>query len=846
MDEDKPRHIIPFPKPCRIVRFKVDKDNAQVMIPQVYSASSPATQGPSESDTSPPRTPTPAMNCGESSGRVSSNNDLTKALNRSGHHSDHADASERGTHRDSRDHHADGLVDRIQFSTVDDPSAISTQPTQDSNDEAERWNKRKAVLPKEQNDVTSQTAILSHEDRNTILADRKAVWIDEDHDGMDGTDDAAEELLLLSQELVLLEAKKGNRFWKATDEARYQETMQRIKMLETAKPKSDFTPNEDDSRARAAAQILMPLTLDGFHALSSAKGSNAKSKKTKMENSRKRKAAERSVPGTGPGPAQKKQRVAKSAVNPSKSKTSSAAPIPNLLKLNGNGEDKISKETLKDLPSISKAPAHVKTQLQQIQACAMKRPGVDKDTITAHIRLLVSMTKIFRHQVQPRASEVKEDEKTLDDYRWDVKGMKNPLYHHQLVAAAFMVGMERNMDETRNGSGLLFDHMGYGKTIEALSLIVSNRPDASTSEENGERLTVVVCPTNVGRQWVGEIENHCCGLKAALWCETLEATKDAIFGFDVLVVTYERLREIYKKGVANPKRKSVLFQAKLHRLILDEIHEIKSPKADSVTFRACIALTAKHYWGLSGTPTPNGIEELYPYLLFIRHPDITTLSKFKACFVGGKGRYALSREERNSNLTEQLGAYILLRTPKHKFLGEALVNLPEAHEIYKTVQLGKEERIIYKKIDSDMKAYITKKAGKRVRKRATKNNDKKIDKLTWANLWESALRFRQCVASPLLLENLVKDGIWTRGQVQAMKAQALSEGCSETPFIDMIDRWIDEPSDSFSQKIADAQRLLKTYECPSCRNSALPEKDPQQASVSSTQVLARSQILQSC
>lgn len=673
--------------------------------------------------------------------------------------------------------------------------------------------------------MSSQTAAIPLEGRDTTMGDRNDTRTDENHDGMDGTDNAGEELKFLREELALLEARKtktADRFWRAADEARLQEMMQRIKELEVIH-QSESTPSEEESCARAAAHSLMPLALDSF--LSSEKGINTK-------NPSKRKTAEMDdVKCTSSDPGvRKKRRVAKTAVKPSKSssKTGTPASISSLWKLNGNGD---SKEETKSWPAPSKAPQHLKLHLYEVRDCALKRPGVDKDTVMAHVRGLALMTKILSQQLEPWKSEGKDsDEITLDDLRWTLKGMTHALYNHQAIAVAMMTNIEcsTSTNEPHSRSGLLFDYMGYGKTIEAIALIKSNPPDNNTTEENGGRLTVVVCPASVGLQWVKEIENHCPRLRAALWCEGLQVSKGTIFGLDVLVVSYERLRELHKKNVRDSTKGSPLFQAVLYRLVLDEIHEIKSPKADSVTFKACMALNAKHYWGLSGTPTPNGIKELFPYLLFIRHPKIKSLAEFKHHFLGGKGDLALSREKRNANLTELLTPYVLHRTPKHQLLGEALVNLPETHSSYKKIQLGKEERIIYEKIASEIKAYMTKKAGKRCNKRPKKTKESKDN---WA-LYESALRVRQCVSSPLLLENLVKDGIWTLEQVQEMKEEALSEGCSETPFIDMIRRWIEKPSDAISQEMAIAQSLLEKHQCPGCKRSPGEKKDEQQASVS--------------
>lgn len=806
MEVDAPCGINQITTPSCVLVFKVNKEKARALIPNIYFEASPVmlpTSKFSQFDTT-----VPMEHCDEIAHRSPSPNWHFKSLDQDkNHHS--------GIHNSKQmfDLHSDS-AQCVSLENRDTPSqhfrtiSISRgyigadETTNHHNAGPESCDKIWASSPQKTHLVQgsmSQAFAPRHEEAKHVFNDRDITIVSREGPDVHPELNGIENKLLLGHEI-----HDRSQMMNATGIPK--EATQRNGQLEVVKLQDHSS--EDEGRAAAASQKLLPLSMEAFEAL--------RNKKATITS--KRDAGESNASNDEQGPIQKKRKTIK-IVRKTHAKASVTNPLPNLLKFTSNGNKKITKDVLKDLPTICRAPAHVKQHLQDIQACALKSASTDKDTMKAHIGMLVSMTKVLSKRVSPWISSG-SDEKTLDDYRWKLRGIRSPIYHHQLVAAAIMVSMEARTDDSHSRSGLLCDHMGYGKTVEALSLIMSRPPGEDSNEGNGEKLTLVVCPTSVGQQWVDEIKKHCVGVKSALWGDNL--SREAIFGLDVLVVSYERLRHIYKK-----KPKSALYQGKLYRVILDEIHEIKSPKASSVTFKSCMALDAKHHWGLTGTPTPNGMKELYPYLLFIRHPTIATMADFRSSFVRKSNRKALPLQEKNLNLTQMLGAYILLRTPKHCFLGEALVDLPEAQEIYEHIDLGKEERIIYDMIESHIKDHMEKKTAKNM---AVKAKDKK--KATWTTLYESLLRFRQCVASPLLLENLMKDKIWTRKQAKEMKKRAIAEGCGKTPFIDMIERWIAEPNNPRSQEMVDFSRMYIKYRCPGCENPALQDREPHQAGVS--------------
>lgn len=621
--------------------------------------------------------------------------------------------------------------------------------------------------------------------------------------------------------------------------------------------------DEDISRARFASQDIMPFFVNDFP--QTAKGRNKSSSKAKKARHGKRKATEGSSAGSGlePGlaPDHKKPRVSKTATKSAKT-TADILGKMNFEQLNGTQNRQSDKKFLEDLPPVETAPAHTVKYLKKIEEAALQKPGVDEDEVRSHVRALGVMTRTLTGLLSPSESE--DDEKTIGSYKWSITGMAHPVYHHQLVGAATMVAIEK--DKTGLQSGLLFDHMGYGKTIETLALVVANPPLDKTSKSTGSWPTLVVCPKSARLQWKQQTKEHCPRLKVALWETEPETETEEAFGADVLIASYTQVLSEYKKSTTpaggKAKRKpikSALFKAKFHRLVLDEIHEIKS--LASQRFTACMDLSARHYWGLTGTPTPNNITELLAYLQFIRHREITSRKEFNEAFIGGKGcgTGKLSMNERNLSLNRHLGPHMIRRTPNHCFLGTALVELPNSHANIREVVLGEEENLIYRSICDIIKAYITEKAARRAAEKAAKHaakqtnnqaDDQKDDQpddqedkskaLGWTLLNETALRLRQCVASPLLLETVVKDGLWTHQEITDMKAKACGLGCDETPFIDMIERWINEPKNVHyrqhmnQQEIAKAQELLSQNTCPICSKTIYQQEEPHQAAVSST------------
>jgi DNA repair protein RAD16 len=183
----------------------------------------------------------------------------------------------------------------------------------------------------------------------------------------------------------------------------------------------------------------------------------------------------------------------------------------------------------------------------------------------------------------------------------------------QLEGLNWMIEQE----QTKYKGGLLGDEMGMGKTIQAVSLIMSDYP--------AEHPTLVVVPPVALVQWSNEINDYTNGkLKVFIYHgpKAKLQTIKSLNKFNVIMTTYSGLESMFRKEQKGWVRKdhivkedSILHTMHFHRIILDEAHSIKSRVSN--TSKACFALQSDYRWCLSGTPLQNRIGELFSLLRFI-------------------------------------------------------------------------------------------------------------------------------------------------------------------------------------------------------------------------------------
>ncbi|KAJ4349000.1 DNA repair protein rad16 [Ascochyta clinopodiicola] len=185
----------------------------------------------------------------------------------------------------------------------------------------------------------------------------------------------------------------------------------------------------------------------------------------------------------------------------------------------------------------------------------------------------------------------------------------------QLEGLSWMIRQE----QTHYRGGLLGDEMGMGKTIQAVSLIMSDYPAKAP--------TLVCVPPVALMQWSNEIREYTENKLNVLVYHGTNAkckkmTVKDLKKFDVIMVSYNSLESLHRKetkgwsrGEDIIKEASPLHAIHFHRLILDEAHSIKS--RNTGVAKACFALTGTYKWCLSGTPVQNRIGEFFSLLRFL-------------------------------------------------------------------------------------------------------------------------------------------------------------------------------------------------------------------------------------
>lgn len=294
--------------------------------------------------------------------------------------------------------------------------------------------------------------------------------------------------------------------------------------------------------------------------------------------------------------------------------------------------------------------------------------------------------------------------------------------YYSNIATSFSV----KQPPTLASGGILADDMGLGKTLQTISLIVA---DPHKSKEP----TLIICPLSVMSNWSGQAASH---VKKKHQLRHLiyhgqgnkGLTPEQFQEYDLVVTTYQTMtQELFPCGKDIPESvpaRTGLFSIKWRRIVLDEGHSVRNPKAKMSI--AASTLMAQSRWVLTGTPIVNSLKDLYSHIKFLRMSG--GLHEFDI-FNGTLIRPLKNNEPHARMLLQALMSTLCLRRMKDmKFID---LKLPELTWHKYPIKLLTHEQERYDAFKSEAKGLLE------------TAKSKKADGSTMTDLLEVLLRLRQ-------------------------------------------------------------------------------------------------------
>jgi SWI/SNF-related matrix-associated actin-dependent regulator of chromatin subfamily A3 len=246
--------------------------------------------------------------------------------------------------------------------------------------------------------------------------------------------------------------------------------------------------------------------------------------------------------------------------------------------------------------------------------------------------------------------------------------------------------------------------MGLGKTIQTISLIMADRelgrkaPDACNA-------TLILAPVSVMSNWSTQMKKHVKpdqALRIMFWHGTRKQliTPKEIENYDVVISTYDSVSsEWYSQKSTQLPRKSGVYSIKWRRIILDEGHSIRNPKAKRTI--AVTNLMAQSRWALTGTPIINNLKDLYSLIRFLRlSGGLDSLEVFHGAIM----RPVLQGDPQGNRALQLLMSGICLRRKKEMAFID--LRLPDLSEYVHKIKLHAHEQEKYDALEAQAKGTL--------------------------------------------------------------------------------------------------------------------------------------------
>ncbi|KAF1953942.1 hypothetical protein CC80DRAFT_476857 [Byssothecium circinans] len=252
--------------------------------------------------------------------------------------------------------------------------------------------------------------------------------------------------------------------------------------------------------------------------------------------------------------------------------------------------------------------------------------------------------------------------------------------------------------------GILADDMGLGKTIQIISLIMADR-QLGRRAPGSTNATLILAPVSVMSNWSTQIKLHIKpehALRIMFYHGTRKQplTPKSIENYDVVISTYDSISsEWHSQKSTKVPRQSGAFSFKWRRIILDEAHSIRNPKAKKTV--AVTNLVSQSRWALTGTPIVNNLKDLFSLVRFLRlSGGLDNLEIFNGAIM----RPVLQGDARGNRSLQMLMAGICLRRKKEMSFID--LRLPELTEYVHKVNLLAHEQEKYDALDAQAKGTL--------------------------------------------------------------------------------------------------------------------------------------------
>ena len=230
-----------------------------------------------------------------------------------------------------------------------------------------------------------------------------------------------------------------------------------------------------------------------------------------------------------------------------------------------------------------------------------------------------------------------------------------------------------------NGSALLADEVGLGKTITS-SLIIKECLFRNLSKK-----ILILTPPSLVNQWVQELKD-----KFELDFKIIEKEEDWE-NADLAIASIDRVK-IFNKKKGEFKHKKA-HEIEWDFLLVDEAHKLK--EKTTMRWKFVDRLQKKRFLLLTATPFQNDLIELYNLLHLLKKGHLGTMKEFRKRFLhGGNKRYPLNPKELKIKLDE-----VMVRRKRIETGIDYKKRIPKIVPI----DLTAEEKKIYEKITELLK-----------------------------------------------------------------------------------------------------------------------------------------------